>query len=263
MLKTVIAIDADLASRIAIRYACQLGRSLDMTISTVHALEPGEEGNAIATGWVRRTWEGAVVREAKEQVIHLVRSEQTRCRPLESPLFLPPGRPRADRIAEQLRASHYDLFVEGLIHRFERDTFLEKIGSRLYRGSPCPILLAQNVPPWAKGVLWVSDGMMTEQMVERFLRIFPIQSVELKLLNCKFSKSPSATVQGSSSPNQVGPALSLLESSLKNISTVEGSPSSMAALVRDHSLIVSSLPRKNSPMAELLSKSPCTLLFLP
>lgn len=263
MLNTVIAIDADLASRIAIRYVCQLGRSLDMTISTIHALEPGEEGQAIATGWVRQTWEGAVVREAEEQVIRLVKSEQTRCRPLESPLFLPPGRPRADRIAEQLRSNHFDLFVEGLLHRFERDQFLEKIGSRLYRESPCPILLAQNVPPWAKGVLWVSDGMMTEQMVESFLRIFPIQSVELKLLNCRFSKNPSAAVQGSSSPKEVGPALNLLESSIKNISTVEGSPSSMAALVRDHSLIVSSLPRENSPMAELLSKSPCTLLFLP
>jgi alkyl hydroperoxide reductase subunit AhpC len=57
MLKTAVAVEADLASRIAIRYACQLGRSIDMTISTIHALEPGEEGQAIATGWVRQTWE--------------------------------------------------------------------------------------------------------------------------------------------------------------------------------------------------------------
>ncbi|MBU4278116.1 MAG: hypothetical protein KKC30_15355 [Proteobacteria bacterium] len=266
MLKTAIAVDADLASRIAIRCACQLGRSIDMSVGTIHALEPGEEGHAIATGWVRQTWEDAVVRESMDQVTRLVKSEQAGCRMLEPPLFLPPENDRGDRIARHLRSNHCNLFVEGFLHRYKPDLFMEKIGSRFYRTLPCPTLMAQNVPPMSKGVLWLSQGKVTEKMMETYLGIFPNQAIELELLICRFGKNPSAAAKDSSSASGVEPAVSFFESAggtIKNISTVEGSPSSMAALVRDHFLIVSSVPPQNSLMAQLLSKSPCSLLFLP
>ena len=185
---------------------------------------------------------------------------------LAPPLFLPPERQRDDRIAQHLKSDHCDLFVEGILHRFEPDQFLEKIGSKLYRALPCPILMVKNLPPLSKGVLWVSEGKMPEMMMERFLRIFPAQSIELELLICRFGKNPPAASQGLSTTSGLESALSLYKSqdgSIKKISTVEGSPSSMAALVRDQFLIVSSVPSESSPMAELLSKSPCSLLFLP
>jgi hypothetical protein len=266
MLKTAVSVEADLASRIAIRYACQLGRSIDMTISTIHALEPGEEGQAIATGWVRQTWENAVAQETVSRVTRLVKSEQTGCRLLENPVFLPPEHSRDERIADFLRSNECSLLVEGILHRFEPDQFMAKLGSRLYRALPCPILLAKNLTPLSKGVLWVSEGKIPEQMAETFLGMFPIQSIELEFLICDFNQSPPAAVGDLSAAGEVEHAASLLESaggSIKKISKVEGPPSSMATLVRDHFLIVSSVPSENSPMAELLSKSPCSLLFLP
>jgi nucleotide-binding universal stress UspA family protein len=258
MLKTAVAVEADLASRIAIRYACQLGRSIDMTISTIHALEPGEEGQAIATGWVRQTWENAVAQETASRVASLVKSEQAGCRLLENPVFLPPEHSRDERIADFLRSNECDLLVEGILHRFEPDQFMAKFGSRLYRALPCPILLAKNLTPLSKGVLWVTEGKVPEGMVETFLRIFPAQSIELEFLICGFEQSLSAEA--------VENAVSLLESagvSIKKVSSVEGPASSMATLVRDHFLIIAPVPSENSPMAELLSKSPCSLLFLP
>ena len=265
MLKTAISVEADLASRIAIRYVCQLGRSVDMTVSTIHALEPGEQGHSIATGWVRRTWEDAVVQEIVGQVTRLVKSEQAGCRILANPLFLPPNHNRDDRIARHLRSSQCDLFVEGILHRFEPDQFMAKIGSKLYRKLPCPILMVKNVTPLSKGVLWVSEGKIPERMVRAFLGMFPIQSIELELLICRLDKKPSAAAKKLSSTSGAESAASLIKSeggSIKKISAMAGSPSSMAALVRDHFLIVSSVPPENSPMAALLSKSPCSLLFL-
>ena len=266
MLKAAISVEADLASRIAIRYVCELGRHIDMTFSTLHALEPGEQGRAIATGWVRQTWQHAVVQDTMSQVTRLVRSERGGCRLLGNPIFLPPGQDRDDRITDHLASGRYDLFVEGILHGFEPAQFMERIDSRLYRHSPCPILLAKNVPPWSKGVLWVSDGRMTEQMMAAFLRIFPIQSMELALLTCHFDGNRAAAAGGSAPAGGVGPAVALFESeggSLKSNSTAEGSPSAMAALVRDHFLIVSAVPPASSPLAQLLAKSPCSLLLLP
>lgn len=259
MLKTAIAVDADLASRIAVRYACQMGRFLDLDISTLHAADPGEQGQAIATGWVRRKWEDAVVRDTMDQVVQLVKAEQAGCRILAPPLFLPPEQPRDERLARHLRSNRYGLFVEGLLHRFKPDHFMAKIGSRLYRNLPCPAMVAQNVPPPSKGVLWVSPGKIAPKSMENFLGIFPSRTIELSLLNCRFGNKPVA-------PSDIEAAVSLFESSggaVTNISTVEGSPSSMAALVRDHFLIVSEVPPAKGPMAELLSKSPCSLLLIP
>jgi nucleotide-binding universal stress UspA family protein len=257
MLKTAVSVEADLASRIAIRYACQLGRSIDMTISTIHALEPGEEGQAIATGWVRQTWENAVSQETASRVSRLVKSEQAGCRLLENPVFLPPVHSRDERITDFIRSNECGLLVEGILHRFEPDQFLAKFGSKLYRALPCPILLVKNLTPLSKGVLWVTEGKIPERMVETFLRIFPIQSIDLEFLICGFDQSPPAAA--------VDKAASLLESAggtIKKVSNVEGPPSSMATLVRDHFLIVSAMPSEKGPMAKLLSKSPCSLLFL-
>ncbi len=265
MRNTSIAVEADLASRIAIRYACQLGRSLEMNIGTIHALEPGEEGRSIATGWVRQTWENAVVQEKIEQVTQMVKSEQAGCRRLENPIFLPPGRHRDDRIAEHLRSNQSDLLVEGMLHRFEPDQFMQKVGSRLYRELPCPILLAKNVPPLSKGVLWVSEGKVPQPMAKAFWGLLPLPSIELQFLVCRFGRPPSEAAREIAPTSGIEDAVSLINSeggSIKRISTVDGSPSSMAAMVRDHFLVVSSVPRANSPMAKLLSKSPCSLLFL-
>jgi len=266
MLKTAIAVDSDLASRIAVRFACQLGQSLDMSMSTIHALEPGEEGQAIATGWVRRTWEDAVVRDSVDQVVRMVRAEQAGCRMLENPQFLPAEGDRDKRIAQHLRSSHFGLFVEGLLHRFKPDRFMDRISSRFYRALPCPALLAQNVPPLSKGVLWLAQGKIPAKAVDSFLEVFPAQSAEFTFLNCRFGQNSSGIRKDSSANGELEAAATLIKAAggtIKEISTVEGSPSSMVALVRDHFLIVSSVPPANSPMARLLSRSPCSLLFLP
>ena len=56
-LKTLVAVDADLASSIAIRYACDLANRTGMQLQTIHVVEPEEQGHTPGTGWVRRTWE--------------------------------------------------------------------------------------------------------------------------------------------------------------------------------------------------------------
>ena len=48
-----------------------------------------------------------------------------------------------------------------------------------------------------------------------------------------------------------------------SMTTANGSADKLAALVRNHALVVAPLPTGNSSMAHLLSTSPCPTLFCP
>ena len=44
MLRMLVYLDADLASSIALRYACQLAQLIDMRLHSVHVEEPDHDG---------------------------------------------------------------------------------------------------------------------------------------------------------------------------------------------------------------------------
>jgi len=52
-LKALIAVKADLASSIAIRYACQLAKLTGLGLQTLFVVKPDEPGHTPGTGWVR------------------------------------------------------------------------------------------------------------------------------------------------------------------------------------------------------------------
>ena len=61
MIKTLVAIEVDLASSLAIRYACQLGSLIELELYPVYVKEPPPEVPATGTGWVRHTWEREIL----------------------------------------------------------------------------------------------------------------------------------------------------------------------------------------------------------
>jgi hypothetical protein len=61
MVKTLVAIEVDLASSFAIRYACQLGNLIQMEIHPIYVKFPSPEAPMTGVGWVRHTWEREVV----------------------------------------------------------------------------------------------------------------------------------------------------------------------------------------------------------
>ena len=75
MLKTLVAIEVDLASSMAIRYACQLGNLVDVELYPVYVKEPSSEVPTTGVGWVRRTWERELVATGKEEIQEMLAAE--------------------------------------------------------------------------------------------------------------------------------------------------------------------------------------------
>jgi len=88
MLRTLVYLDADLASSIALRYACQLTRVVDMKLHTFHVEEPDHDGHAPGTGWVRRTWESMVLKTGEFEIAQLIKAEKASCPKLDTPKML-------------------------------------------------------------------------------------------------------------------------------------------------------------------------------
>ena len=64
MLKALVPVAADLASSIALRYACQMSESIQVEIQTIHVKAPSSESSQLGTGWVRQIWEKTMLTEA-------------------------------------------------------------------------------------------------------------------------------------------------------------------------------------------------------
>jgi len=85
MLKTLVAIEVDLASSFAIRYACDLGNLIPMELYPVYVKAPPPEVPVTGTGWVRHTWEREIVEMGKEEIQEMLASEQESCPMLQTP----------------------------------------------------------------------------------------------------------------------------------------------------------------------------------
>ena len=85
MVKTLVAIEVDLASSFAIRYACQLGNLIQMEIHPIYVKFPSPEVPMTGVGWVRHTWEREVVESGKTEIQEVLASESDSCPVLQEP----------------------------------------------------------------------------------------------------------------------------------------------------------------------------------
>ena len=134
MLRTLVYLDADLASSIALRYTCQLAQLVDMKLHSVHVEEPDQDGHAPGTGWVRRTWESTMLKTGEFEIAQLINAEKSSCPKLGAPKMIVGD--RESEILREIQRESYDLFVEGLLHSFTTKKLFDKINSKLYKPRP-------------------------------------------------------------------------------------------------------------------------------
>ena len=85
MVKTLVAIEVDLASSFAIRYACQMGNLIQMEIHPIYVKFPSPEIPMTGVGWVRHSWEREVVETGKAEIQEVLASETESCPVLQQP----------------------------------------------------------------------------------------------------------------------------------------------------------------------------------
>ena len=267
MLRTLVYLDADLASSIALRYACQLTHIINMQLHTVHVEEPDQDGYAPGTGWVRRTWESAMIKTGEFEIAQLIKAEKSSCPILGAPKMLVGE--RENEILREIQRESYDLFVEGSLHSFTPKKLFDKIHSRLYRHIPCPVIVVKNLVDLEKIVLIVRDEIESKQLVSMFLKIFSGAKLNLDLIYCEFQESGKFSSKGRADANGTLNAVEniLIEQNWhpEDCRTLQGSPEEIGDVLRNYGLVASPLHHsisKKSNWFQLLSHIPSPILIL-
>jgi hypothetical protein len=138
MLKTLVAIEVDLASSFAIRYACDLGNLVPLELYPVYVKAPPPEVPVTGTGWVRHTWEREIVEMGQEEIQEMLASEQESC-----PTLQPPRVIYGDRDYELVKIEgqeRFDLYVEGAPYPFNPATIQRRLHAKFYQKLACPVI---------------------------------------------------------------------------------------------------------------------------
>jgi hypothetical protein len=266
MLRTLVALESDLASSIALRYACQMANIVGMALQTIHVEDADAEGHPPGTGWVRRSWEEALKRNGEEQIAQLIRAERSSCPSMPATKVVLGD--RDEEILLELNRESYDLFVEGMLYTYSSTNFYKRIRSRLYRNASCPIILVKNLLDLSKIALVLDLAIDPSSAVRTFLKIFKGAGIDLDLLYFRFHNGGGTMRKEDSSPDgMLSYTRKLLAEggqSPKSCRVIQGTPERLDELFRDYGLAVSSVhhvANKKSPLADLLYRIPSPLLL--
>jgi len=263
MKDALMALQTDLASSIAVRYACRLEKLIHFKMQALHIPDMDENTHPPGSGWVYQTWENAVVQKAREDITKLIQKEHFNYNSW-APKVVPGERDRV--ILEELRQKKYDFFIEGLLHSFEPDRFFQKLDSDLYRNISCPVLLVKNLVDLDRGIQIVGPPDTISLQLSWFFMTWKGLPVEPDILICHFEPSlEKLTISENDSVlvSDIEEIFLKYDKKPASIKTAKGSPEKLISFVRDHALLVSPLPRSESQIAQMLAMSPCPILFCP
>ena len=143
MLNTLLSLNADLGSSIALRYALALSSQIEMRIHGIHVVDPARLDAAPGSGWVRKTWENTLIETEKEDILRFLDVEKVDLPFLKFPKVVIGE--RTDKVLDELRTGEYGLFLEGVPPTTNPADFHKLVNSRLYRMIPCPVLVVKNL----------------------------------------------------------------------------------------------------------------------
>ena len=266
MLKTLVTLNADLASSIALRYVCQMTDVVEMVLQTIHVEDADAEGHPPGTGWVRRTWEKTLLQSGEEEIAQLLRTERSSC-PTLPPTKMVLG-DHDEEIPQELERESYDLFVEGMIYHHPSTNFHQKIRSRLYRHASCPIVLVKNLVSLNRIAVILDVATDHSTVVRTFLNIFKGADIDLDLLYFSYHKDDGTISRDGTTPDgMLSHARKMLADGGRNPKScriIQDIPEKLDELFKDYGLAVSSVlhvTNKKSPLEDLLYRIPSPLLL--
>jgi hypothetical protein len=210
MIKTLVAIEVDLASSMAIRYACQLGNMTHMELHPVYVKAPPPEEPTVGTGWVRRTWEREMVAAGKEEIQELLASEADVCPMLQEPRVI-----YGDRDYELLKiAEHepFDLYVEGAPYPFTPANIHRRLHTKFYQRLAAPLIWLRVLKKLSQALLVCPDPAGTRAVVAAFTKIWEGCPTPVQLVAAGPSEAlAQAVAQGRDTLAAAGCSASVLE----------------------------------------------------
>lgn len=252
MIKVLVPVEADLASSIALRYACQLAELIEAEIQTINVKASSSEEYPVGTGWVRHTWEKTMLREAEDDVRQLIRAERAHCPTLGEPMIMLGN--RDDEILKELQSGSYGLFLEGTIPTFSSSYFTKRLQSHLYQTMPCPFIMVKNLMPLNRALLILRDGVDLHRLIQTSTDTLKKAPLPLDLFYLKFQDKGN----GDPEKEQLKVAEDLLGEQgwvVEKSEVIYGQPQELAERFEDYGLLVTVLDRslkKGTPLQEFL-----------
>ncbi|WP_022660228.1 adenine nucleotide alpha hydrolase family protein [Paucidesulfovibrio longus] len=260
MLNALIPIELNLASNIALRYACQKAGLLRMGLQPIHVEEPDGKAHSSQSGWIRRTWETGLQEAGREEVQRILNSEKLDCVVIPQAVIAVGDRNEA--ILDELRRGSYDLFIEGVVTNFNLGEFRKLLRSKLYKRMSCPVLMVKNLIMSPRVLLLLDEETDVAALVEQFCHLVGDPEADFDLCVYEMEEEP-----GDKAEQILRSARELLEARGRvpaDARVLRGAPEAAAEEMRDYGLLVSTVDRKSSrksPLTEVLGRVPCPLLL--
>ncbi|HAY20904.1 MAG TPA: hypothetical protein DCY27_01800 [Desulfobacterales bacterium] len=183
MVKTLVAIEVDLASSFAIRFACQLGNLIRMEIHPIYVKFPSAEFPITGVGWVRSSWEREVVEKGRIEIQEMLSAETDSC-----PLMQEPRVIYGDREIELLHVIEqepFDLYIEGAPYPFTPATIYKRWHTKFYQRLICPLIWLRSVRKIDQVVAVCLHPEGLKVLVEALKRLFVGSPLPLNLAYAK------------------------------------------------------------------------------
>ncbi len=242
MIKTLVSIEVDLASSLAVRFACQLGGLMEIEIHPVYVKESPPLESAMGAGWASRTWEREMIEQGKEEISELISAEKDFCPVLGEPRVI-----YGDREAELLKITHlenFDLYVEGVHFPWTPGDLYKRIHSKLYQKLPATPVLVRTLRKINHVLLLCLDAAGTEALCALFQKIWKNCLVPLTLA---YPTADTAQTQSEALRQAVENARRILEESGCAVHVQDGFPVrpelDAAEALKDHGLVAMALER--------------------
>jgi hypothetical protein len=180
VIKTLVSIEVDLVSSLAVRFACQLGGFMEVEIHPVYVKESPTHDSIMGAGWASRTWERQMIEQGKEEISELIDTEKEFCPVLGDPKVI-----YGDREAELLKIANledFDLYMEGVHFPWTPGELYKRIHTKLYQKLPSTPVLVRTLRKINQVLLLCLDVAGTESLSGVFQKIWKNCPVPLELV---------------------------------------------------------------------------------
>jgi hypothetical protein len=172
LIKTLVSIEVDLASSLAIRFACQLGGLIRMEVHPVYVKEFPSDGSLMGAGWASRTLEREMIREGKDEISQMITAEMDFCPALNEPRVI-----YGDREAELLKIMQiedFGLYVEGSGSHFlwNAAAIYKQLHSKFYKALTFPVVWVRALRKINQVLILCLNPSATETLAQVFQKIW-------------------------------------------------------------------------------------------
>jgi hypothetical protein len=174
-----VSIEVDLASSLALRFACQLGGSIDMEIHPIYVKESLSPDSSRGAGWASRTWEREMVEKGKEEISKMIAPEMDFCPKLYDPSVIYGD--RHSEVGIVVQEGLFDLYVEGSDFAWSHAELYKLAHTKFYQRLTCPLILVQSLRKMKQVLLLCMDIAGTDILTRTFEKIWKGSSVPLVL----------------------------------------------------------------------------------